>query len=122
MTSPVTVQSPTDNPAPSSAVRHRLEEILAQRVVIMDGAMGTTIREYGMTEADIRGDRFRDAATDLLNNGDLFSLTQPQMIYAVSLVILLAIAVLLWLIFGMGVASIFFFILALGLLGGWLAF
>jgi len=57
-----------------------LEEILAQRVVIMDGAMGTTIREYGMTEADIRGDRFRDAATDLLNNGDLFSLTQPAMI------------------------------------------
>jgi 5-methyltetrahydrofolate--homocysteine methyltransferase len=42
--------------------------------------MGTTIRTYGMTEADIRGDRFRDARKDLLNNGDLFSLTQPAMI------------------------------------------
>ena len=42
--------------------------------------MGTTIRTYGMTEADIRGDRFKDATKDLLNNGDLFSLTQPQMI------------------------------------------
>ena len=42
--------------------------------------MGTTIRTYGMTEADIRGERFKDSKKDLLNNGDLFSLTQPAMI------------------------------------------
>ncbi len=42
--------------------------------------MGTTIRTYGMKEADIRGDRFKDSTKDLLNNGDLFSLTQPKMI------------------------------------------
>ncbi|MDQ2835444.1 MAG: homocysteine S-methyltransferase family protein [Acidobacteriota bacterium] len=42
--------------------------------------MGTTIRTYGMAEADMRGDRFKDAPKDLLNNGDLFSLTQPEMI------------------------------------------
>ena len=42
--------------------------------------MGTTIRTYGMTEADIRGERFKDSTKDLLNNGDLFSLTQPDMI------------------------------------------
>ena len=42
--------------------------------------MGTTIRTYGMKEADIRGDRFKDSKKDLLNNGDLFSLTQPAMI------------------------------------------
>ncbi|WP_399255386.1 homocysteine S-methyltransferase family protein [Terriglobus tenax] len=42
--------------------------------------MGTTIRTYGMTEADIRGERFKDAPKDLLNNGDIFSLTQPAMI------------------------------------------
>lgn len=42
--------------------------------------MGTTIRAYGMTEADIRGERFKNAAKDLKNNGDLFSLTQPEMI------------------------------------------
>jgi 5-methyltetrahydrofolate--homocysteine methyltransferase len=35
--------------------------------------MGTTIRTYGMTEADIRGERFKDSTKDLLNNGDLFS-------------------------------------------------
>jgi 5-methyltetrahydrofolate--homocysteine methyltransferase len=60
--------------------QHPLEKILESRIAIIDGAMGTTIRTYGMTEADIRGDRFRNSTKDLKNNGDLFSLTQPQMI------------------------------------------
>ncbi|HUB20190.1 MAG TPA: methionine synthase [Acidobacteriaceae bacterium] len=64
----------------SSAPQHPLSKILQQRIAIIDGAMGTTIRTYGMKEADIRGDRFRDAKKDLLNNGDLFTLTQPAMI------------------------------------------
>ena len=59
---------------------HPLKKILENRIAIIDGAMGTTIRTYGMTEADIRGERFKDAKKDLLNNGDLFSLTQPEMI------------------------------------------
>lgn len=60
--------------------KHPLAKILEQRIAIIDGAMGTTIRTYGMKEADIRGERFRDSGKDLLNNGDLFSLTQPKMI------------------------------------------
>lgn len=60
--------------------KHPLEKILESRIAIIDGAMGTTIRAYGMTEADIRGERFKDVKKDLLNNGDLFSLTQPAMI------------------------------------------
>jgi len=60
--------------------QHPLEKILENRIVIIDGAMGTTIRTYGMTETDIRGDRFKDSTKDLLNNGDLFSLTQAKMI------------------------------------------
>jgi 5-methyltetrahydrofolate--homocysteine methyltransferase len=59
---------------------HPLQEILKQRIAIIDGAMGTTIRTYGMTEADIRGERFKNSSKDMLNNGDLFSLTQPKMI------------------------------------------
>jgi 5-methyltetrahydrofolate--homocysteine methyltransferase len=59
---------------------HPLYKIFENRIAIIDGAMGTTIRTYNMTEADIRGDRFRDAKKDLRNNGDLFTLTQPQMI------------------------------------------
>src|SRR5580692_6444509 len=60
--------------------QHPLEKILESRIAIIDGAMGTTIRTYGMTEADIRGERFKDSKKDLKNNGDLFSLTQPAMI------------------------------------------
>jgi 5-methyltetrahydrofolate--homocysteine methyltransferase len=60
--------------------RHPLETILEHRIAIIDGAMGTTIRTYGMKEADIRGERFKNSTKDLLNNGDLFSLTQPEMI------------------------------------------
>jgi len=62
------------------ARQHPLEKILESRIAIIDGAMGTTIRTYGMTEADIRGERFRDSKKSLLNNGDLFSLTKPEMI------------------------------------------
>ena len=60
--------------------QHPLEKVLESRIAIIDGAMGTTIRTYGMTEADIRGERFKDSKKDLKNNGDLFSLTQPKMI------------------------------------------
>jgi 5-methyltetrahydrofolate--homocysteine methyltransferase len=60
--------------------RPQVEKLLRERIAILDGAMGTTIRSYGMKEADIRGDRFKDSRKDLLNNGDLFSITQPAMI------------------------------------------
>jgi 5-methyltetrahydrofolate--homocysteine methyltransferase len=63
-----------------SRERHALEKVMESRIAVIDGAMGTTIRTYGMTETDIRGERFAGADKDLLNNGDLFSLTQPEMI------------------------------------------
>ncbi len=69
--------TPHTQPHPAEATLRRL---LAERVAILDGAMGTTIRSYGMTETDVRGPRFRDARKDLLNNGDIFTLTQPGMI------------------------------------------
>jgi 5-methyltetrahydrofolate--homocysteine methyltransferase len=59
---------------------HPLRTLMKSRIAILDGAMGTTIRTYGMKEADIRGERFKNSSKDLLNNGDLFSLTQPEMI------------------------------------------
>jgi 5-methyltetrahydrofolate--homocysteine methyltransferase len=60
--------------------QHPLGKILDSRIAIIDGAMGTTIRTYGMNETDIRGERFKDSTKSLLNNGDLFSLTKPEMI------------------------------------------
>ena len=64
----------------TKAHQHPLQKIFESRIAIIDGAMGTTIRTYGMKEADIRGERFKNSTKDLLNNGDLFSLTQPDMI------------------------------------------
>lgn len=64
----------------TAANQHPLRKIFENRIAIIDGAMGTTIRTYGMTETDIRSERFKDSRKDLLNNGDLFSLTQPEMI------------------------------------------
>jgi 5-methyltetrahydrofolate--homocysteine methyltransferase len=64
----------------TKTLTHSLRKILESRIAIIDGATGTTIRTYGMTEADIRGGRFKNAKKDLLNNGDLFTLTQPGLI------------------------------------------
>ena len=57
-----------------------LRQALRERIVIIDGAMGTTIRTYGLGEAEIRGERFQDAKKDLKNNGDLYSLSRPDVI------------------------------------------
>ncbi len=57
-----------------------LQKALQERIVIIDGAMGTTIRTYGLGEAEIRGERFKDSKKDLKNNGDLYSLTQAATI------------------------------------------
>ena len=58
----------------------RLPEILAQRIVILDGAMGTMIQRYKLSEADFRGERFKDHPKDLRGNNDLLQLTQPDVI------------------------------------------
>ncbi|MBI1283227.1 MAG: methionine synthase [Thiobacillus sp.] len=57
-----------------------LYSLLAQRILILDGAMGTMIQTYKLTEADYRGERFADFAHDLKGNNDLLCLTQPQII------------------------------------------
>ena len=57
-----------------------LRKLLANRIALLDGAMGTTIRDYGIDETGARGARFAEAPKDLLNNGDILSLTQPQTI------------------------------------------
>ena len=57
-----------------------LPPLLAQRIVVLDGAMGTMIQRFRLTEAHYRGDRFRDHPRDLKNNGELLSLTRPSVI------------------------------------------
>src|SRR3954466_8375929 len=58
----------------------QLKKLLRDRIVIIDGAMGTTIRTYELGENDVRSDRFADSKKDLKNNGDIYSLTQPKVI------------------------------------------
>ncbi len=68
----------TARPEPAErAAETALRRLLAERVAIIDGAMGTTIRDYHLTEQDVRGERFKDAPKDLKNNGDIYSLTRP---------------------------------------------
>ncbi|MDP2112346.1 MAG: methionine synthase [Thiobacillus sp.] len=57
-----------------------LNSLLAQRILILDGAMGTMIQSYALGEADYRGERFADFAYDVKGNNDLLCLTQPHVI------------------------------------------
>jgi 5-methyltetrahydrofolate--homocysteine methyltransferase len=57
-----------------------IKDLLNERIVIIDGAMGTMIQRYPLTETDYRGERFKDWPTDIKGNNDLLSLTQPQII------------------------------------------
>jgi 5-methyltetrahydrofolate--homocysteine methyltransferase len=57
-----------------------IRELLKHRILIIDGAMGTMIQRYQLTEADYRGERFKDWPSDLKGNNDLLSLTQPHII------------------------------------------
>ena len=57
-----------------------LPGVLAQRIAIIDGAMGTMIQRYKLSEADFRGSRFQDHAKDLRGNNDLLQLTRPDVI------------------------------------------
>jgi 5-methyltetrahydrofolate--homocysteine methyltransferase len=55
-------------------------DILKERILVLDGAMGTMIQQYKLTEADYRGERFKDFPHDLKGNNDLLSITQPHII------------------------------------------
>ena len=71
--------------APENAVANALgasplSDILRQRLLILDGAMGTMIQRYPLTEEDFRGARFADHPKPLRGNNDLLSLTRPDII------------------------------------------
>src|SRR5690349_6136075 len=57
-----------------------LHEQLKNRILVLDGAMGTMVQRYGLTEAQFRGEWFRDFHRDLRGNNDLLSLTRPDVI------------------------------------------
>lgn len=60
-----------------------LRIILQQRIMILDGGMGTMIQQHKLEEADFRGDEFKNHPLPLKGNNDLLSLTQPDIIYKI---------------------------------------
>jgi 5-methyltetrahydrofolate--homocysteine methyltransferase len=61
----------------------RLKSLLEERIVLLDGAMGTMIQGHKLDEAGYRGERFRDYGRDLKGNNDLLTLTRPEIIAAI---------------------------------------
>ena len=62
-----------------------LRESLQERILVIDGAMGTMIQQYNLTEEDYRGDRFKDWEFPIKGNNDILSITQPEIIQTIHL-------------------------------------
>lgn len=58
----------------------KIEDIARSRIMILDGAMGTMIQGYGLTEEDFRGERFKDAPGQMKGNNDMLNITRPDII------------------------------------------
>ncbi len=61
-------------------VRDTLERLLAERILVLDGAMGTMVQSFGLAEADYRGERFRDHPCDLKGCHDVLALSRPDVV------------------------------------------
>jgi 5-methyltetrahydrofolate--homocysteine methyltransferase len=68
---------------PLSASHQLLSKLCAERIVFMDGAMGTVIQQFRLQDEDFRAERFRDHPSDLKGNNDLLSLTRPDVIKSI---------------------------------------
>ena len=70
-----------DQPTSTRSARlATLFDALKQRILVLDGAMGTMVQRHELTEAQFRGERFRDFHKDLRGNNDLLSLTRPDVV------------------------------------------
>ena len=68
------------NTRPSTEIELKLRALMARRILMLDGAMGTMIQRYKLSEADFRGARFADHPIDVKGNNDLLSLTRPDVV------------------------------------------
>lgn len=57
-----------------------IREIVKEKILILDGAMGTEIQKYNLTEEDFRGDRFQDIPGQMKGNNDMLNITRPDVI------------------------------------------
>ena len=64
-------------------MRQKIEHILKQRILVLDGAMGTMIQRYNLSAEDFRGEQFKHHTFDVKGNNDLLSITRPDIIKAI---------------------------------------
>lgn len=57
-----------------------MQQLINERILVLDGAMGTMIQQYNLSEADFRGERFKDIPGQLKGNNDMLCLTRPDVI------------------------------------------
>src|SRR5690349_24518952 len=69
-----------NRPGSSSGIEDAIRSALQQRILVIDGAMGTMIQRYKLAEKDYRGERFANWHTDVKGNNDLLNITQPHII------------------------------------------
>ena len=62
---------------------NKLKSLLKERILVLDGAMGTMIQRKKLSEEDFRGGRFADYSNDLKGNNDILSITQPEIIKSI---------------------------------------
>ena len=76
------IDKPTRKHNQTTNPKHRmtLREAVKERILVLDGAMGTMIQQYGLTEADFRGDRFTDIEGMIKGNNDVLCITRPDVI------------------------------------------
>ena len=77
---PLTAKNNKQNRKRKPNQTERLHALLSERILILDGAMGTMIQDHNFTEEDYRGARFADWGQDVKGNNDLLSLTEPDVI------------------------------------------
>ena len=64
-------------------MRPKIEQLLLNRILVLDGAMGTMIQRYTLSEEDFRGEQFKNHSFDVKGNNDLLSITRPDIIKAI---------------------------------------
>ena len=62
------------------SIKERLNNILSQRIMVMDGAMGTSVQAFHLTEEHFLGERFKNHPKSLKGNNDILNLTQPEIV------------------------------------------
>ena len=60
--------------------RPNIKDVLREKILVLDGAMGSLIQQYNLTDADYRGERFKNFPHEVKGNNDLLSITRPDVI------------------------------------------